>query len=189
MAMLSHVELRKGVKIEIDDHPYQIIDHDFVKPGKGQAFTRIKIRSYFNGNTIDRTVKSNEKTVKADVEEKPCQFLYSDGEYWHFMDTVTYDQIQMTGEALGDATKYMQENMECRVLLWRGQPLSDEPPNFVELEITACDPGVKGDTAQGGTKPATLSTGAVVNVPLFVNEGEWIKIDTRTGDYIERVKR
>ncbi len=189
MAMLGHTELRKGVKITIGDHPYQIIDADFVKPGKGQAFTRIRIRSYLTGNTIERTVKSNEKTHKADVEELSCQFLYSDGSYYHFMDTATYEQIQMTPEALGSSANWMAENMECRVLVFRGSPMSAEPPNFVELEITQCDPGVKGDTAQGGSKPATLSTGAVVNVPLFVNEGEWIKIDTRTGDYIERVKR
>jgi elongation factor P len=189
MAVLSHVDLRKGVKVDIDNHPYVIIDSDFVKPGKGQAFTRMRIRSYLTGNTIERTIKSNEKIPKADIEEKSCQFLYSDGSYWHFMDMSSYEQIQITGEVLGTSTKWMQENMECSVLVWKGNPLSAEPPNFVELEITQCDPGVKGDTAQGGSKPATLSTGAVVNVPLFVNEGEWIKIDTRTGDYVERVKR
>ena len=189
MAMLSHTELRKGVKVTIDDIPYQIIGSDFVKPGKGQAFTRIKIRSYLTGNTIERTIKSNEKTAKADVEELTCQFLYSDGEHFHFMDATSFDQIQMTAVALGDSAKWMQENMECRVLVWKGNPISAEPPNFVELEITQCDPGVKGDTAQGGSKPAIVSTSATVHVPLFVNEGDWIKIDTRTGDYIERVKR
>ncbi len=189
MGMLSHTELRKGVKVLIDDHPYQIVGSDFVKPGKGQAFTRIRIRSYLTGNTIERTIKSNEKTAKADIEERACQFLYSDGTDFHFMDSASYEQIAMSAEALGDSAKWMQENMECRVLTWKGNPISAEPPNFVELEITQCDPGVKGDTAQGGSKPATLSTGAVVNVPLFVNEGEWIKIDTRTGDYIERVKK
>ena len=189
MGMLSHTELRKGVKVDIDGHPYVIVDSDFVKPGKGQAFTRIRIRSFINGNTIERTIKSNEKLQKADIEELSCQFLYSDGSFYHFMDTTSYEQFQMSPDILGDSARWMQENMDCRILVWNGRALSAEPPNFVELEITQCDPGVKGDTAQGGSKPATLSTGAVVNVPLFVNEGEWIKIDTRTGDYIERVKR
>ena len=189
MSMLSHTDLRKVVKVLIDGNPYQIVGSDFVKPGKGQAFTRIRIRSYITGNTIERTIKSNEKLPKADIEERDCQFLYSDGTDFHFMDTASYDQIQMSKVALGDAANWMEENMECKVLTFNGNPLSAEPPNFVELEITQCDPGVKGDTAQGGSKPAVVSTGASINVPLFVNQGEWIKIDTRTGDYVERVKR
>ena len=184
MGMLSHTDLRKGVKVDIDDHPYIITHSDFVKPGKGQAFTRVKIRSFLNGNTIDRTFKSNEKVKKAEVEERPCQYLYADADFYHFMDNSSYEQIAISIENLGDAKKWMEENMECRILSWNGRPLSVDPPNFVELEIAQCDPGVKGDTAQGGTKPATVSTGATVNVPLFVNEGEWIKIDTRTGDYM-----
>lgn len=187
--MLSHVELRKGVKVEIDEQPYLIIDADFVKPGKGSAFTRVRIRNFLSGNTIERTFKSADKVKKADVEQKTCQYLYNDGEFFHFMDNSTYDQIQLTAEALGGAAQWMEENMECEMLFWREKPLSVDPPNFVELEITYCEPGVKGDTAQGGTKPATLSTGAIVNVPLFVNQNEWIKIDTRTGSYVERVKR
>ena len=189
MGMLSHTDLRKGVKVEIDDHPYIITHSDFVKPGKGQAFTRVKIRSFLNGNTIERTFKSNEKVKKADIEERPCQYLYSDAGFYHFMDTVSFDQIAIPIDNLGDARKWMEENMECRILSWNGKALSVDPPNFVELEITQCDPGVKGDTAQGGTKPATVSTGASVNAPLFVNEGEWIRIDTRTGDYMERVSK
>ncbi|HCP46650.1 MAG TPA: elongation factor P [Deltaproteobacteria bacterium] len=189
MGMLSHTELRKGVKVEINGEPGIIVSSDFVKPGKGQAFTRIKVRSFLTGNTLERTVKSNEKMEKADVEERNCQFLYSDGEFYHFMDSTSYEQLQLPTDALGNAIKWMTENLECRMLSWRGKAISVEAPNFVEMEITACEPGVKGDTAQGATKPATLSTGASVNVPLFINEGEWIRIDTRTGDYMERVKK
>jgi elongation factor P len=187
--MLSHTELRKGAKIEINGEPGIIVSSDFVKPGKGQAFTRIRVRSFLTGNTLERTVKSNEKTPKADVDERTCQFLYRDGDDYHFMDSSSYDQITLNTAALGDSAKWMEENMEARVLMWKGRAISVELPNFVELEVTACEPGVKGDTAQGTTKPATLSTGAAVNVPLFVNEGEWIRIDTRTGEYMERVKR
>ena len=182
-------DFRNGLKVEIEGNPYVMVYFQFVKPGKGQAFTRVKIRSFLNGNTIERTFKSNEKVKKAEVEERPCQYLYADSEFYHFMDNSSYEQIAISIENLGDAKKWMEENMECRILSWNGRPLSVDPPNFVELEITQCDPGVKGDTAQGGTKPATLSTGATVNVPLFVNEGEWIKIDTRTGDYMEPVSK
>jgi len=189
MAMLSHTELRKGAKIEINGEPGIIVSSDFVKPGKGQAFTRIRVRSFLTGNTLERTVKSNEKTPKADVDERTCQFLYRESDDYHFMDSSSYDQITLNVAALGDSAKWMEENMEARVLMWKGRAISVELPNFVELEITACEPGVKGDTAQGTTKPATLSTGAAVNVPLFVNEGEWVRIDTRTGEYMERVKR
>jgi len=189
MAVLQHNDLRKGVKIELDGQPFVIIDSDFVKPGKGQAFTRCRIRNYLNGNTIERTIKSNEKVAKADIESTTCQYLYSDGDFFHFMDGTTFDQFQFTPENVGDTVKWLSENLEYNVLFWNGRPLSVEAPNHVELEITQCDPGVAGNTAQGATKPATLSSGAVVNVPLFVNEGDWIRVDTRTGDYTERVKK
>ncbi len=189
MATLSHTDLRKGVKVEIDGQPYLIVSSDFVKPGKGQAFTRIRIRSYINGNTIERTIKSNEKTDAADIDSRTCQYLYSDGEFFHFMDGTTYEQFQFTEANLGDTVKWLVDNLEYDVLFWRGKALSVDAPNHVELEITQCDPGVRGDTAQGATKPATLSTGAIVNVPLFVDEGDWIKVDTRTSDYVERVKK
>ncbi len=189
MSMLSHTDLRKGVKVEIDGEPYQIISSDFVKPGKGSAFTRVKVRNYLTGNTIERTYKASDKVARADVEERSCQYLYNDGNSYHFMDNSSYDQFEIQKDALGDAANWMEENMECRVLVWKGAPITCDPPNFVELEITECEPGVKGDTAQGGNKPATLSTGATVNVPLFINEGEWIRIVTRTGDYMERVRK
>ena len=189
MALLSHTDLRKGTKIELDGQPYVIIASDFVKPGKGQAFTRCRIRNYLNGNTIERTVKSNEKTVRADIEERECQYLYSDGEYFHFMDGTTFDQFQFTEDSLGDTVKWLVENESYIILFWSGKAISAEAPNKVDLLITECDPGVKGDTAQGATKPATLSTGAIINVPLFVEVDEWIRVDTRTGDYLERVKK
>ncbi len=189
MVMLSHTDLRKGVKLELDGNPYVIINSDFVKPGKGQAFTRMRIRNYLNGNTIERTIKSNEKLLKADIEEKSCQYLYSDGEYFHFMDGETFDQFQFTPDAIGDTSNWLVENENYQILFWGGKAISAEAPNKVDLEVTECDPGVRGDTAQGTTKPATLSTGATVNVPLFVEAGDWIKVDTRTGDYLERVKK
>jgi elongation factor P len=188
MAMLSHVDLRKGVKIEIDGTPWLIIGADFVKPGKGSAFTRVRIRSFLTGNTIERTFKASDKVVKADVEQNSCQYLYREGDDFHFMDSTTFDQIMIPKENMGDTWKWMEENMEALVLFWRGRAISCEVPNYVALEITRCEPGIKGDTAQGATKPATLSTGATVNVPLFVNEGEWVRVDTRTGKYTERVK-
>ncbi len=189
MVMLQHTDLRKGVKIEIDGQPYVIINSDFVKPGKGSAFTRMRIRNFLNGNTIERTVKANEKTVKADIEEKTCQYLYRDADYFHFMDGETYDQFQFTPETIGDTAKWLVDNENYSVLFWGGRAISAEAPNKVDLEVTQCDPGVKGDTAQGATKPATLSTGATVTVPLFVNEGDWVRVDTRTGDYLERSKK
>ena len=186
--MLSHVDLRKGVKIMIDEQPYLIIGADFVKPGKGSAFTRCKIRSFLNGNTIERTFKAADKVPSADVEQKSCQFLYADGDDFHFMDSTSFEQIMIPRANLEDTWQWMAENMEALVLFWRGRAISCEVPNYVVLEITETEPGVKGDTAQGATKPATLSTGATVNVPLFVNEGESVRIDTRTGKYTERVK-
>ena len=189
MATLSHTDLRKGVKVEVDGQPYVIISSDFVKPGKGTAFTRMRIRNYLNGNTIERTVKANEKTVKADIEEKTCQYLYKDNEYFYFMDSETYDQFQFTPESMGDTALWLVDNESYQVLFWGGKAISADAPNKVDLEITQCDPGVKGDTAQGSSKPATLSTGAQVNVPLFVEEGDWVRVDTRTGDYLERVKK
>jgi elongation factor P len=188
MAMLSHVDLRKGVKVEIDGQPYVIIDADFVKPGKGSAFTRVRIRNYLNGNTIERTFKAADKVHPADVEQKSCQYLYNEGDDFHFMDNETYDQIMIPKENLGDSWKWMSENMETQVLFWGGRAISCELPKTVVLEIAQCDPGERGNTAQGASKPATMSTGATVNVPLFINEGDHIRVDTSSGKYTERVK-
>ena len=189
MATLSSNELRKGVKIEIDGQPYVIVDADFIKPGKGTAFARVKVRNYLTGNTVERTFKASEKVPAADIEARDCQYLYSDGESFHFMDAGNYEQFAIRVESLGDTANYLVENLDTTVLVWKGNPITVDVPNFVEIEITECAPGVKGDTAQGGTKPATLSTGAIVHVPLFILEGQWIKVDTRTGKYVERVKR
>ncbi len=182
-------EFRKGLRIEIDDHPYIIVDNQFVKPGKGQAFSRVKFKSLLTGNVLDRTFKSGEKVKKADIVEQSMQFLYSVEEVYHFMDNETYDQIEMQKDQIEDNWKWLQENMVVDILVYKGQPVSITVPNFTVLEIVHCEPGMKGDTATSATKPATVSTGAIVNVPLFVNQDEMIKIDTRTSEYVERVKK
>lgn len=187
--MYNTNEFRKGLKIEIDGHPYVMVESQFVKPGKGTAFTRVKIKSLLNGNVIDRTYKSGEKVDKADVMETEMQYLYeADGTY-HFMDNKTYEQVEISKDGVDDNWKWLEENMMVDVLSYKGNPISITVPNFTVLEITHCEPGLKGDTATNTTKPATLSTGAIVNVPLFVNQNDFIKIDTRTGEYVERAKK
>jgi elongation factor P len=182
-------EFRKGLKIEIDGEPYVMVECEFVKPGKGNAFTRTKLKHMVTGAVIDRTYKSGEKVDKADLAEVTMQFLYEqDGEY-HFMNTESYEQVALSRDRMEDAHNWLTENLEVNVLLHNGQPISLDLPNFVELEVTKCDPGVKGDTKSNTTKPATLSTGAVIQVPMFIAEGEWLRIDTRTGAYVERVKK
>ena len=178
---------RNGVKIELDGDPYVITYFQHVKPGKGGAFVRTKIKNLLTGRTVERTFRSGEKVGEADVEERRMQFLYVDGENLVFMDTDTYDQIPISQENVGEARKFLKENIEVDILFWKGRPINIELPAFIEAVITRCDPGVKGDTATGGSKPATLETGAVVQVPLFIKEGETIRVDTRTGDYSERV--
>ena len=186
--MYGTTELRKGTKVELEGEPYIVVESQFVKPGKGNAFARCRLKSLVSGNVIDRTWKSGERIKKAELEEVQMQFLYADGDQYNFMNTSTYDQIAISKENLGDAPLYLLEQMEVAVLFHNGQPLSIELPNFVVLEITHADPGVKGNTATGATKPATLETGAVVQVPLFVERGERVKVDTRTGEYVERAK-
>ncbi|MDQ7007407.1 MAG: elongation factor P [Acidobacteriota bacterium] len=187
--MYETSNLKKGVKIEIDGEPFVIVTAEFVKPGKGNAFTRCRIKSLITGNTIDRTWRSGEKIDKAEMEERPMEFLYeSDGEY-HFMDTSSYEQFSLRADNLGDQANWLTENLAVDMLFHNGKPLSIELPNFVELQIVETEPGVKGDTKSSATKPARLSTGATVQVPMFLNEGEWIRIDTRTGQYVERIKR
>ena len=186
--MYGTSEFRKGLKLEIDGNPYIMVDHQHVKPGKGQAFHRCRLKNMLTGAVLEKTFKSGESAAKADVAEADMQFLYSDGDY-HFMDTETYEQVAIAEEALGDTKNYLTENLECTVLKWNGRPVSVSPPTFVELEIVECDPGVRGDTVSGATKPATLSTGYTLQVPLFVEQGERIRIDTRTGQYLDRAKK
>ena len=188
MASYSTNEFRGGLKIMIDGDPCAIIENEFVKPGKGQAFNRVKIRNLKTNRVIERTFKSGESVEAADVMDVDLQYLYTDGEFWHFMDPQTFEQ-QAAGEAaVGDAKLWLKEQDMCEVTLWNGVPLAVTPPNFVLLKVTETDPGVRGDTSGGGGKPATLETGAVVRVPLFIDVGEILKIDTRTGEYVGRAK-
>ena len=188
MANYSTNEFRSGLKILIDGDPCAIVENEFVKPGKGQAFNRVRIRNLKTGRVVDRTFKSGESVEAADVVETDMQYLYSDGELWHFMDPDSFEQYAAGEAAVADARNWLKEEDRCIVTLWNDVPLLVAPPNFVELKITGTDPGVRGDTAQGGVKPATVETGAVVKVPLFIEEGEVIRIDTRTGEYVSRVK-
>jgi len=188
MATVSTNEFRGGLKLMIDGDPCSIIENEFVKPGKGQAFNRVKIRNLISGRVIERTYKSGESVETADVVDTDMQFLYSDEDYWHFMVPETFEQIAADEKAVADSAKWLKGQEDCIVTLWEGRPISVTPPNFVELQITDTDPGVRGDTSGGGGKPATLETGAVVRVPLFVDLGEVIKVDTRTGGYVSRVK-
>jgi elongation factor P len=188
MASYNTNEFRSGLKILIDSDPCVIVENEFVKPGKGQAFNRVKIRNLKTGKVVDRTFKSGDSVEAADVIDVDMQYLYSDGEFWHFMVPDTFEQHAAGDAAVADAKQWLKEQDTCLVTLWNGVPLAIQPPNFVELKITETDPGVRGDTAQGGIKPATLETGAVVRVPLFIETGEVIRVDTRSGEYVSRVK-
>jgi elongation factor P len=188
MANFSTNEFKSGLKLMLDGDPCSIIENEFVKPGKGQAFSRVKLRNLKTGRVLERTFKSGESLPGADVMDTEMQYLYYDGEFWHFMHPTTFEQHTAGATVVGDAKKWLKEQDLCNVTLYNGQPLAIEAPNFVELKITETDPGVRGDTASGGSKPATLETGTVVRVPLFVDEGEVIKVDTRTGEYAGRVK-
>ena len=172
----------------LDGEPCSILDNEFVKPGKGQAFNRVRMRNLKTGRVWDRTFKSGETLEGADVMDQTMEYLYTDGDFWYFMEPDTFEQYQADAKAVGDAHLWFKEQEKCEVTLYNGTPLSVAPPNFVELEIVETDPGLKGDTAQGGTKPATLATGAVIKVPLFVNIGDTLKIDTRNGEYVSRAK-
>nr|WP_296748827.1 elongation factor P [Thioalkalivibrio sp.] len=187
MASYSTSEFKSGLKILLDGDPQTIVENEFVKPGKGQAFSRVRVRNLRTGRVLEKTFKSGESVEAADVMDTDMQYLYTDGEFWHFMVPDTFEQYAMGQAALGDSAQWLKEQDVCTVTLWNGEPLSVTPPNFVELKIVQCDPGLRGDTAQGGTKPATLETGAVVKVPLFVEEGEVVKVDTRSGEYVSRV--
>ena len=172
----------------IDGDPYSVIENEFVKPGKGQAFNRVKLRNLKNGRVLERTYKSGESVEGADVVDVNLQYLYNDGEMYHFMDPTSFEQYIADPQVVSEASPWIKGEEECEVTLWDGSPLLVLPPNFVILKITETDPGVRGDTATGGNKPATLETGVVVKVPLFVEEGEMIRVDTRTGEYMSRAK-
>ena len=186
MASYKTNEFKGGLKIMLDGDPYSIVENEFVKPGKGQAFNRTRVKNLKTGRVVERTFKSGDSVEAADVMETDLQFLYYDGEVWHFMHPESFEQLTADAVVVGDAAKWIKEQDVCNVMLYNGQPLSVDAPNFVVLEITETDPGLKGDTSGGGGKPATLETGAVVNVPLFVQIGERIKVDTRTGSYVSR---
>ena len=188
MASYNTNEFRGGLKIMIDNDPCSIIENEFVKPGKGQAFNRVKIRNLKTGRVVERTFKSGESVEAADIHEQAMQYLYTDDSFWYFMMPDTYEQHVADANAVEAARQWLKDGDTCLVTLWNGAPLQVAPPNFVELAIVETDPGLRGDTAQGGVKPATLETGAVVRVPLFVEQGEVIKVDTRSGEYVSRVK-
>lgn len=181
-------DIRKNLKIMLDDQPYIVVDFQFVKPGKGQAFTRCKLRNMMTGSSLERTFKSGEKLEPAEVEQQMLQYIYPDGDNFVFMNADTGDQLTIPGDRMREEALYLADGMDVEVTLLKGSPIGVEMPAHVELEIVQSDPGIKGDTSGGATKPATLSTGAVIQVPLFIDEGEWVKVDTRTGQYLERVK-
>ncbi len=180
---------RNGLKIELDGEPFQMTYFQHVNPGKGGAFVRTKLKNLRTGRVLQKTFRSGEKVPEADIDERRMQYLYQDGESLVFMDNEDYEQMSISMEQVGDATKFLKENTDVDVMLYKGAPINIELPAFIEVEITQTDPGVKGDTASGATKPATLETGAVVQVPLFIKEGELVRVDTRSGEYVERVNK
>ena len=186
MANYSTSDFRPGLKVMVEKDPCTILDNEFVKPGKGQAFSRVKFRNLRTGRVLEKTLKSGDSLEAADVLDIEMQYLYNDGDFWHFMEAENFEQHQADRYAIGESNKWLREQDLCIVTLYNGSPLSVTPPNHVELEIAETDPGLRGDTASGGTKPAKLSTGAVIKVPLFVESGEFVKVDTRTGDYLGR---
>jgi len=186
MATYSTNEFKNGLKIMLDGYPCTITENILVKPGKGQAFNRVKMRNLKTGRTLEKTFKVTETVEAADIEERNVDYLYNDGEYWHLMEPDTFEQYAADATAMGDAAKWLKGQEPCLLMLWNGQPLSVSTPNFVELAVVQTDPGLKGDTAQGGSKPATLETGAEIKVPLFIEIGDVLKVDTRTGEYVSR---
>ncbi len=185
--MISAGDFRNGITIELDNNVYQIIEFQHVKPGKGAAFVRTKLKNIKSGGVVEKTFRPTEKCPQARIDRKDMQYLYSDGDLYNFMDVETYEQIALNAETIGDSLKFVKENEMCKVCSHSGNVFAVEPPLFVELEITETEPGFKGDTATGASKPAIVETGAQVSVPLFVNQGDKIKIDTRTGEYLSRV--
>lgn len=188
MANYSTNEFRSGLKVMLEREPCSILENEFVKPGKGQAFSRVKLRNLKTGRVLEKTFKSGESLEAADVIDADMQYLYGDGDFWYFMEPQTFEQHQADEKAVGDAVNWLREQDVCVVTLYNGAPLSVTPPNHVDLEIVETDPGLRGDTASGGTKPAILTTGAVIKVPLFLEQGEVVRVDTRTGEYLGRAK-
>jgi elongation factor P len=186
---MQTTDIRKGLKIQIDGVPFAIVEHQFVKPGKGQAFTRCRIKNLTNGNVIERTWKSGESVELADVETRKMTYSWAESDTYVFMETNTGEQIHVEKDKLGDEQRFLTEGLDCDVTLYNGNAIGVELPPSVVMQIASSEPGIKGDTASGATKPATLTSGATVNVPLFVKEGEWIKVDTTTGQYLERVNK
>jgi elongation factor P len=189
MASYSTNELRGGFKVMIDGDPCNILENEYVKPGKGQAFNRIKFRNLKNGRVLERTLKSGDTLPAADVMDMEMQYLYNDGQFWHFMSPESFEQFSATETVVGDAKLWLKEQETCVITMYNGQPLSITVPNTVYLKVTETEPGIRGDTVTGGNKSATLETGAVVRVPLFVNIGDVLKVDTRTGEYLARATK
>lgn len=187
--MYDTSEFRKGLKIEFNGEPYVIVDFQHIKPGKGNAFVRTRIKNLITGNVIDHNFRAGEKVEEPDLEQKEVQYLYHEGEDYYFMDLKTYEQIMVPKEHLGDAPDYMMEHSQVSILYYQGKPIGVELPNFVELKVVETEPGIRGDTVSGATKNATLETGKVIKVPLFIQTGDVLKIDTRTGEYVERVNK
>ena len=185
--MISAGEFRNGVTFELEGNVFQIVEFQHVKPGKGAAFVRTKLKNVITGAVVERTFRPTEKMPKAHIDRRDYEYLYSDGDLFYFMDTETYEQMPLSNEQLGDSLRFVKENMVVKVLSYKGSVFGIEPPTFVELEVTATEPGFKGDTSTGAVKPATLETGVTINVPLFIDQGEVIRVDTRTGEYMERV--
>jgi len=185
--MISAGDFKNGVTFELDGQVYQVVEFMHVKPGKGAAFVRTKLKNIITGATVEKTFNPTDKMPRANIERKEMQYLYNDGDLYYFMDTETFEQLPINKDTIGDAFKFVKENMMVKILSYKGNVFGIEPPTFVELEVTQTEPGFKGDTATNATKPATLETGAVVKVPLFVEQGDIIRIDTRTGEYLERV--
>ena len=182
-------DIRKGLKLQLDGVPYAVVEHTFVKPGKGQAFTRARIRNLQTGAVIERTWKSGESVEVADVESRKMTYSWDEGDSLVFMETSTGEQIHVMKDKVGDETRFLSEGMDCEVTIYNGNAIGIDLPPSVVLQVTESEPGIKGDTASGATKPAKVSTGATVNVPLFIKEGEWVKIDTSTGQYLERINK
>lgn len=185
--MIIAGDFKNGVTFELDGQVFQVIEFQHVKPGKGAAFVRTKLKNIVTGATVERTFNPTDKMPRAHIERKDMQYLYNDGDLYYFMDVETYEQLPISKDNIGDSLKFVKENMICKILSYKGNVFGIEPPTFVELQVTQTEPGFKGDTATGATKPAVVETGATIKVPLFVNQGDIIRIDTRTGEYMERV--